>query len=655
MRALASWLVLFCALAGIPPGLAASDGGSELLTNPGFEAWGATGPVGWVGPATQAPGDSGFAALLSGNGVVELAQVVPAVPNATYHAEVRSKLQSGDATVSLRLEFYGSTPTTPLDSVFVQESAFGEAFRTLAVERVAPVGTAWISFRVRMNAPTGAEVLVDSASLQVVADPESPTPTTTPTQRPSPTSPTSPTTHTRTPTPTPTRTSTPPPATPTPPTSTPPRTGTPTPPKTGGEWGLLTNGGFESVSGGQPIGWAKNGGTLGVSANAAAGSWAATLHSATASTKWIHQAVPVTGGEWYRVGADARVASGKGTVFLRIAWYKSHDGSGAMMASVEGDATEAAQWTRLAAGPIQAPREANSARVRLMLRPASDDVVIGAFDNVVFEPTEAPPDPIRVPLLAADMVSGGERKAAGAAVPVAVRAQTGAQGLRISEFASDPVEPGRDTAYEWVELQNTGPDPIDLAGWLLGDANEMDELPAYVVPPGGFVVIAASSASFAADVPVVRVPDGDIGRGLNNTGDVIRLVAPGGIEADAVSYGDNASVNSPAPPAPDAGQTLGRDETGAWRLTSRATPGGPNEFAAAPARTPQNDPQPRRASSPAADPGEGETQTQDRVEVVESADGGSPVPWILLGAAGGAGAVASALGVGRMLARREQR
>ncbi|MFN8508906.1 MAG: hypothetical protein U0547_15255 [Dehalococcoidia bacterium] len=49
---------------------------------------------------------------------------------------------------------------------------------------------------------------------------------------------------------------------------------------------------------------------------------------------------------------------------------------------------------------------------------------------------------------------------------------------------------------------------------------------------------------------VVRVPDGAIGRGINNGGDVLRLAAPDGREVDAISFGDNGEEFSPPPPAP---------------------------------------------------------------------------------------------------------
>ena len=657
MRRLATWPLVLFVLAGFQLSPAASEAGAELLTNPGFELWGATGPTGWQGNATKDDGESGFGAVLSAaGGATELMQLVEGIPGLEYDAEVRAKQRTGTVEVILQIDFLSDSLALVGRNV-VQEPASPFEFQALSLAQTAPGGTAFVRFRVAIESldPQG-EAVIDSASLRVTGAAMTPTATATPTRFPSvePSTPRPSQTPGRTSTPTPTRTPT---AIPTPTPTRTPQTVTPAPsPEPDGEWGLLANGGFEMIANGQPIGWAKNGGTLGIDANAAAGDWAATLHSATSSTKWIHQAVPVNGGDWYRVLADARVATGNGAVFVRVSWYASRDGSGSMIGYDDSSLTQARQWTRLTGGPLQAPEAANSARVRLMLRPDSSADVVAAFDNVVFEPAEPPPDPVRLTYLAADGVIAGERRVV--AIPVvaaAARAQAATPGLRISEFASDPAEPGRDTAYEWVELVNTGSEPVDLAGWLIGDANELDELPAHVVPPGGFVVIAASEATFSAEVPVVRVPDGDIGRGLNNSGDVIRLVAPGGMEADAVSYGDNASMNSPAPSAPDAGQTLARDESGAWRLTIRATPGKPNEFAPIATRTANAVPRPGSVDAPPASERGDETQPQGRVQVVESADGGSPVPWILLGAAGGAGAVASALGASKLLAQRRRR
>ena len=55
-----------------------------------------------------------------------------------------------------------------------------------------------------------------------------------------------------------------------------------------------------------------------------------------------------------------------------------------------------------------------------------------------------------------------------------------------------------DTSSDWIELYNTGPSAVNILSYGLGDANPYDEnkgvrLPNYTIPPGGFLVVFASS------------------------------------------------------------------------------------------------------------------------------------------------------------------
>ncbi|NJD64764.1 MAG: lamin tail domain-containing protein [Chloroflexi bacterium] len=201
--------------------------------------------------------------------------------------------------------------------------------------------------------------------------------------------------------------------------------------------------------------------------------------------------------------------------------------------------------------------------------------------------------------------------------------------LRLSEVLSDPPQSGRDAAFEWVELVNTGTEPVDLTGWVIEDGSARDPLPAAIVPPGGYVVIAGKSASFPPDVIVVTPADGDIGNGLGNTGDRLRLIAPGGTVVDEMTYGDNTSVFDPAPPAPPAGRTIGlldplADPGGdSWALTLTTTPGAPNVF---PPRAQETE-IPALTSTPnASDPEPPAVPLSE-----ESSGGGSVAPWMVLG------------------------
>ena len=101
----------------------------------------------------------------------------------------------------------------------------------------------------------------------------------------------------------------------------------------------------------------------------------------------------------------------------------------------------------------------------------------------------------------------------------------------------------------------------------------MDVLPAQVVPPGGFVVVAASDAATleSSDITIVVVTDGRLGNGLANSGDRLALSAPSGEVIDAVPWGsDQSVVDLPSPPA---GQSLSRDLASLTFSLGAPTPG----------------------------------------------------------------------------------
>ena len=207
------------------------------------------------------------------------------------------------------------------------------------------------------------------------------------------------------------------------------------------------------------------------------------------------------------------------------------------------------------------------------------------------------------------------------------------------------MEPGNDRLYEWVELVNTGSVAVNTDGWMLSDASAADPLPAVEVPPGGFLVVAGANAVLPAGTPVIRVPDGSIGNGLNNRGDALRLLTPTGEVVDALSYGENRSVFSSPPAAAHAGATLaarsldGQADAERWVQASRPTPGSLNVFAVAtpvpavPNATPAPAASPTPTSTPVATssptpaateasptPGEGVTERVDDKPAVDAED-----------------------------------
>jgi len=207
-------------------------------------------------------------------------------------------------------------------------------------------------------------------------------PAPTPTASPSPTPAAAPS-----PTAVPTATEVPPTVTPSPSGPTPTRTPS----------AVLANAGFEEADGeGRPLAWRKYGGELRQSAAAKREGWfAAAFTSRTTSTKWAFQTVTVEGGEAYVLSGyalknDADVQG----AYLRLSWYASPDGSGKAIDSVDSTVRlidNSPDFRFLTTGPVEAPPEAASAKVRLMLDPVSEAEGKVYFDDISFEETSMPP------------------------------------------------------------------------------------------------------------------------------------------------------------------------------------------------------------------------------------------------------------------------
>src|SRR4029078_12400033 len=94
------------------------------------------------------------------------------------------------------------------------------------------------------------------------------------------------------------------------------------------------------------------------------------------STKWLYQSVVVDGSAWYGFGAwvlddDPQV----GAALLRVSWYASEDASGAALAtadSTESLTSASPEYRLLTTDAVQAPDDARSARLRIIMTPHSD-------------------------------------------------------------------------------------------------------------------------------------------------------------------------------------------------------------------------------------------------------------------------------------------
>jgi len=155
----------------------------------------------------------------------------------------------------------------------------------------------------------------------------------------------------------------------------------------------------------------------------------------------------------------------------------------------------------------------------------------------------------------------------------------------INEVQYDPPQKGVDSEFEWLELLNCTTGTIDLGGWSIGDNSRTDPIPPTLLPPGGFIVIAAREEAFYTNFPeydgsIVFMTHGRIGNGLSNTGDCLVLKDPTGKVIDALSYGDDSTIMSPPCPDVAEGHSLERqprgsdsDQAGDFVAASMPTPG----------------------------------------------------------------------------------
>ncbi len=286
--------------------------------------------------------------------------------------------------VFLRVAWHEETVPFVGPSIF-QDNLEANAWPTgqeqcLSLNADAPCAARSAVYGVVVNGDTGA---LDVSSLDFSLDPGA-----TPTACPAPTA---------TPTPTPTATPTPEPPGPPKPSPTPTFSSPKPSLETIAEPTLfpsLVNGGFEDVrEDGTPYGWRKIGGEMGASsATSSEGDLSASLLSRTESTKWLYQAVSVEGGAYYQLRAMAlKNDPAAREVLLRVSWYASADGSGSQLSTVDSSALaeDSPEFVALDTGPVRAPPEARSAKVRLLLRPTSAAPTAVYFDDVRFEGTAA--------------------------------------------------------------------------------------------------------------------------------------------------------------------------------------------------------------------------------------------------------------------------
>ena len=149
----------------------------------------------------------------------------------------------------------------------------------------------------------------------------------------------------------------------------------------------------------------------------------------------------------------------------------------------------------------------------------------------------------------------------------------------INYHSGDEEDPG-----DWVELYNRKNDIIDLSGWTFKDEND-DHVFTFSegqeIGPRGYLVISEDIAGFRMIFPDVINVVGDLGFGLSNGGEEIRLFDPDSRLIDAVLYDDEP----PWPVEPDGmgptleliGPSLNNDLPENWKASfAIGTPGRQN-------------------------------------------------------------------------------
>lgn len=142
-------------------------------------------------------------------------------------------------------------------------------------------------------------------------------------------------------------------------------------------------------------------------------------------------------------------------------------------------------------------------------------------------------------------------------------------GMKINKVYYDvDSDHGEELLNEWVEIYNPLNSSVDISGWEICDNTSCDILPSSPpIPPKGFAIITGSATTWNYwEVPdeVVKIvlEDGEIGNGLSNDSDRVILKMPGGIEDDAMSYGEDHYAFEPPCPDVEEGHMLGRVPSG---------------------------------------------------------------------------------------------
>ena len=100
------------------------------------------------------------------------------------------------------------------------------------------------------------------------------------------------------------------------------------------------------------------------------------------------------------------------------------------------------------------------------------------------------------------------------------------------------------SADEWIELYNPSGAPVDLSGWTLKAVDGQPSISlAGLLQAHGYFLLERSDDCTVSDIPADQIYTG----GLNNDGEHLQLLAPGGILVDSIDATDGLPAGSGSP------------------------------------------------------------------------------------------------------------
>ncbi len=145
----------------------------------------------------------------------------------------------------------------------------------------------------------------------------------------------------------------------------------------------------------------------------------------------------------------------------------------------------------------------------------------------------------------------------------------------VTEIMYDAPNTGiNDNNYEWVEVANTGPDPVSLNGWTLDDVNTGNAgvgiIPNVTLAAGQIAIFYNANITEAEFIAQYSPVPGTVlipvthWQPLNNSGgDTVNLFNSGGTVIETVAYPDDAAP----------GESLNYTETGVYEGAGVPDPG----------------------------------------------------------------------------------